>query len=59
MQIFGAFTALVLVSNAMIFIALTLFRRERPELRTRLFSWAVHNGTHRRSNRHRNPGFPA
>lgn len=58
MKILTAFIALVLISNAMIFIALTLFRRERPDLRARLFSWALHTGTRRRSNGHQHSSLP-
>jgi hypothetical protein len=59
MQMFSAIAVFVIISNAMIFIALTFFRRERPNLRTRLFSWALHNGTRRRSTKARHSGFPA
>jgi hypothetical protein len=59
MQTLGAFTGLVLISNVVIFVALALFRRERPDLRTRLFSWAVHGGARRRSTSARHSGIPA
>jgi hypothetical protein len=59
MQMFRAFIAVVLMSNAMIFVALIFFRRARPGLRTRLFSWALHNGTHRRPAGHRQSSLPA
>jgi hypothetical protein len=59
MQIFSAFTVVVVVANAILLIALTRFRQDRPDLRTRLFSWALHNRTHRRSASQHHSGLPA
>ncbi len=59
MQMFRAFITLILMSNAMILVALIFLRRARPGLRTRLFGWALHNGAHRRSAKQRQSGIPA
>jgi hypothetical protein len=61
MSVFNsAFVGLV-AFNALLFISLTFFRRDRPAARLRLFRWVLHtnsrhralgraSGTHRRGN---------
>jgi hypothetical protein len=37
--------------NAVIFISLVFFRRDRPEARARLFRWVLHKNSDRRADR--------
>jgi hypothetical protein len=59
MPVLLAFLTVLLISNAVLFIGLAFLRQARPDLRTRLFSWTVHNGTHRRSGDRHHSGLPA
>ena len=59
MPVLRAFLTVLLISNAVLFIGLVFLRQSRPDLRTRLFSWAVHNGTHRRPGNRHHSGLPA
>jgi hypothetical protein len=59
MPVLHAFLTVLLISNAVLFVVLAFLRQSRPDLRTRLFSWAVHNGTHRRSSHRHQSGLHA
>jgi hypothetical protein len=56
MSVFNsAFFGLV-AFNALLFISLMFFRRDRPAARLRLFRWVLHtNSRHRASPQSRNP----
>jgi hypothetical protein len=59
MSVLTVFVSVLLISNAALFIGLAYCRQARPDLRSRLFSWAVHNGTHRRASNRHHSGLPA
>ncbi len=43
--------------NALLFISLVFFRRDRPEARARLFRWVLHTNSGRRAH-HRHSHLP-
>ena len=53
MSVFSSVFVGLIAFNALIFISLMFFRRDRPEARARLFRWVLHtNSRHRTSRRH-------
>ena len=53
MSVFSSVFVGLIAFNALIFISLMFFRRDRPAARLRLFRWVLHtNSRHRTSRRH-------
>jgi hypothetical protein len=49
MSVFSSVFVGLIAFNALIFISLMFFRRDRPEARTRLFRWVLHTKSGRRA----------